>query len=201
MFPKASAESPPMFESGLVDKFSRTHWSIVPILYGPATMALLWYGIARAGVSVLWSFGLMALGVLAWTFSEYWLHRLFFHWQPGGRWGERMHFVVHGVHHKWPRDRFRLVMPPAVSITLFWLFLGLFWVTMGRYAWPFHAGYVAGYMLYDISHYYIHHGHPKSRRWKDLRTHHLTHHSPRQGNECKFGVSTSLWDRVFGTYS
>ena len=200
LLPQPSRESPPMFESRFVDRFSRTHWAIVPALFVPGMIASFYYGVAHAGASVLPGLGTVGLGVIAWTLTEYWLHRTLFHWEPGGKFGERMHFVLHGVHHKWPRDQYRLVMPPAVSLTLFWLFIGLWVALFGRYGYTFHAGFTLGYMFYDLSHYYMHHGHPRWNWLKDLRKHHMVHHSPRLANEQKFGVSTTLWDHVFGTY-
>jgi sterol desaturase/sphingolipid hydroxylase (fatty acid hydroxylase superfamily) len=187
-----------MFESDFVDFFSRTHPMVVPLLFVPASLGLLWHSVTRANVPLLASLGLAALGFVAWTLTEYWLHRLFFHWQPGGRWGERMHFLVHGVHHKWPRDKYRLVMPPAVSISLFFLFLGLFYVLLGaRYMWAFHAGFVVGYMVYDLTHYYIHHFSPKSDYGRRLKKHHMLHHF--KSHDSRFGVSNMVWDRVFHT--
>ncbi len=120
-FIKESPESPRMFDNNILDGLSRTHWSIVPLLYVPATAFLLWYGLTRAQVSVLASIGLAAGGLLTWTFVEYWLHRTLFHWIPQTSWGERMHFFLHGVHHDWPHDKYRLVMPPAVSLLLFFV--------------------------------------------------------------------------------
>jgi sterol desaturase/sphingolipid hydroxylase (fatty acid hydroxylase superfamily) len=199
--PQPTHESPPMFGSRFIDQFSRTHWSAVPIIFGPAVLALLWFAVAQSGLSWLAALGVAALGALAWSLTEYWLHRTVFHWQPPGELGERFHFILHGVHHKWPRDRFRLVMPPAVSISLFWIFLGLWLVLFPRIAYAFHAGFVAGYMFYDLSHYYIHHGHPQQAWLKKLRKHHMVHHSPNLENEKKFGVSSTLWDHVFGTYT
>lgn len=199
IFPKPSNESPPMFESAFIDKFSRTHWSVVPILHIPAAMIVLTLGVVR-GVSVPVSLGLAFGGFVAWTLTEYWLHRLFFHWTPGGKWGERMHFLVHGVHHRWPRDRYRLVMPPAVSIALFWIFIALFLGTMGDYGFAFHAGFALGYVYYDTMHYFIHHHSPRWEWQKKLRRHHLAHHSPKYQHDCKFGVSITIWDHVFGTY-
>lgn len=200
-FPQPSNESPPMFESTLVDKFSRTHWSVVPILFIPATALCLALAVVSYGVGLWTALALYAGGFLAWTLAEYWLHRLFFHWTPGGKWGDQMHFLVHGVHHKWPRDRYRLVMPPAVSISLFWIFLGLYWVTMGEHGLAFHGGFVLGYIYYDTVHYYIHHHSPRFEWQRKLRKHHLAHHSPKFQHECKFGVSTTIWDHVFRTYS
>jgi sterol desaturase/sphingolipid hydroxylase (fatty acid hydroxylase superfamily) len=201
LFPQPTRESPPMFESKFIDLFSRTHWSIVPVLFVPGMIVCLYLGITRSGISVPAAFATFALGALSWTLTEYWLHRMLFHWEPPGAFGERMHFILHGVHHKWPRDKYRLVMPPAVSISLFWLFLGLWTLLLGRHAYPFHAGFTAGYLFYDLSHYYMHHGHPSSQWFRDLRKHHLVHHSPKLEHEKKFGVSTTLWDHAFGTYA
>lgn len=199
MFPKPSPTSPPMFENPFLDRFSRIH-PYCPLAFIPASGVLLWYGMAHAGIGAMASLGLAAGGFVVWTLTEYWLHRTFFHWIPDTAWGTRMHFLVHGVHHEWPGDRYRLVMPPAVSTTLFVAFLGLFWLLMGAAAWPFHAGFALGYVGYDMTHYYIHHHHPQQAWLRDLRRHHLMHHAPKSRHGGKFGVSTTLWDHVFRTY-
>jgi sterol desaturase/sphingolipid hydroxylase (fatty acid hydroxylase superfamily) len=201
IFPPPTRESPPMFDSKLVDAFSRTHWSAVPILYVPAILCLLWFAVSRSGNSLGLAASMALLGAFAWTLAEYVLHRTVFHWQPPGAFGERFHFILHGVHHKWPRDQYRLVMPPAASMLLFWLFLLLWRGLIPGVAYAFHAGFVAGYIFYDLSHYYMHHGHPSTEWFKKLRKHHMVHHSPKLANEKKFGVSSTLWDHVFGTYS
>jgi sterol desaturase/sphingolipid hydroxylase (fatty acid hydroxylase superfamily) len=196
---KATPDSPRMFENDLVDFFSRTHFAVVPILFVPGSAWLFWYSVAEAGVGWLPSLALFVSGAVFWTLSEYWLHRLFFHWKPGGKWGDRMHFLVHGVHHTWPKDKYRLVMPPAVSISLFFIFLGLFYVLLGpRLMWAFHAGYVVGYIAYDLTHYYIHHVNPKTAYGRRLKKHHMLHHFKDSSN--RFGVSSMIWDHVFGTY-
>ena len=198
MLLKATPESPRMFESDVVDLFSRTHPVVVPMLFVPGAGWLVWKSL-DVGVSAVATLGLFLAGALAWSLAEYWLHRLFFHWEPGGKWGARMHFLVHGVHHVWPKDKYRLVMPPAVSISLYFLFLGFFYVVLGPLlAWGFHAGYVFGYMAYDLTHYYIHHVNPRTEYGRLLKKHHMLHHFKDSGN--RFGVSSMIWDHVFGTY-
>ena len=195
---RATSDSPRMFESDFVDFFSRTHPAVVPILFVPTAVGLIWYGMAEVGLGVIASGALLAAGYVFWTLTEYWLHRLFFHWQPGGSWGERMHFLVHGVHHKWPRDKYRLVMPPAVSITLFFTFLAIFLAVLGpELVWPYHAGFVIGYMSYDMTHYYIHHYNPRTEYGRRLKKNHMLHHF--KDDSARFGVSNMVWDRVFGT--
>ena len=104
-WPQPTRESPSMFASQFVDRFSRTHWAAVPVLYVPAMAMLVLHG-KQLGESTAAAIGFVLLGVASWTLAEYWLHRLVFHWQPEGAFGERMHFVLHGVHHKWPRTAF-----------------------------------------------------------------------------------------------
>ncbi len=195
---RATPESPRMFESDFVDFFSRTHPAVVPLLFVPASSALVWYSVARKDVSVVATLALFVAGFFTWTLAEYWLHRTFFHWVPKFPGGERLHFLVHGVHHNWPRDKYRLVMPPAVSITLFFVFLAIWYLVFGsRWVWSFHAGFVFGYMVYDLTHYYVHHFSPKTEYGRQLKKHHMLHHFKDPSR--RFGVSSMLWARVFGT--
>lgn len=195
---RATPDSPRMFENDFIDLFSRTHALVVPALFVPGAAFMFWGSLHYAGFGILPTLGLAVAGFLFWSISEYWLHRLFFHWEPGGVWGERMHFLVHGVHHKWPRDKYRLVMPPAVSIALYVSFGALFYTVLGHsLAWGFHCGFVIGYMFYDLTHYYIHHFSPTSDYGRRLKKHHMLHHFKDHAH--RFGVSNMVWDSVFGT--
>ena len=191
-----------MFENDVVDFFTRVPWWIVPTLWVPVVLGLFTHGVMNLGVPLVPGLFVAAAGWLAWTLTEYWLHRTFFHWVPNTRWGPRMHFFVHGVHHDWPDDRYRLVMPPAVSGILFILFMAIFYTLLGGvWMFPFYAGFVFGYTVYDCTHYATHHFKPRSARlkwFKRLASHHMNHHF--QHKPRKYGVSTTLWDHVFGTY-
>ena len=101
------------------------------IVFGPVVVGGVWLGLDRglgAGETILLC---RSAGSLIWTLTEYWLHRLVFHWEPKFRGGDRLHFIIHGVHHDHPNDALRLVMPPAVSIPLAALFFGLFVLVFG----------------------------------------------------------------------
>ena len=196
--PWAGPESPRMFENDLFDAVSRTHWAFVPIVFVPAVIGVVWAGVAR-GVGAGATAGLFLAGLVVWTLTEYWLHRTLFHWRPGPAWGERMHWLLPGVRHDWPHDRYRLVLPPGASVPLFVLFLWL-WVSLfGVAGWAFHGGFAFGYVCYDLLHYYVHHARPKNRWLRKLQGHHASHHFNKRYQEKRFGVSSPLWDWVFGT--
>ncbi len=201
VFPKPSAESPPMFESAFIDAFSRTPWYLVPLLHFPMMGYLYWLGMQEGSVGILPSLGFVAAGWLVWTLTEYWAHRTLFHWEPPGKFGERMHFILHGVHHQWPRDQYRLVFPPALSLSLGALFLFIFVAAIGTAGYFAYVGFAFGYVVYDLMHYHLHHGRARFEWIKKLRKHHLVHHSPKYADNAKFGVSTTLWDHVFRTWN
>jgi dihydroceramide fatty acyl 2-hydroxylase len=191
------AASPPLFESEFLNFFSRVHPSIPAIVFVPVIVAMAWLGADRGYAA--WELVLFTLGGGAiWTLTEYWLHRLFFHWEPDNAFGHRMHFIIHGIHHDHPNDKLRLVMPPAVSIPLAALFLGLFVLVFGTpLAFPIFGGFIAGYLIYDYTHYYVHHAVPKTQFGKRLREHHMRHHF--QDHRYGYGVSSPAWDVVFRT--
>ena len=154
--------------------------------------------IAGGNTRALELIGLFAAGYLFWTLSEYWIHRVIFHFEPEDGLGARFHWIIHGVHHDHPNDPLRLVMPPSVSVPLSALFLLAFWAVLGAPAClAFGAGFLAGYLLYDMTHYYLHHGRPTTRFGRWLRELHMRHHF--QDDERGFGISAPYWDRVFGT--
>ena len=62
---------------------------------------------------------------------------------------------------------------------------------------PFSAGFLAGYLFYDMLHYHVHHHTPKTELGKTLRELHMRHHF--QDHTRGFGVSAPFWDHVFGT--
>src|SRR5918995_6280492 len=143
--------SPPMFDSPLLDRFTRVHPAVPVVLFGPVIVFLLVLGIERGG---FWnSVGLVLGGYAVWTLTEYWLHRVVFHFEPERGIGARLHWMIHGVHHDHPNDPMRLVMPPSASVPLALAFYGLFWLVLGGDpATAFTAGFLAGHSSHDIDH-------------------------------------------------
>jgi sterol desaturase/sphingolipid hydroxylase (fatty acid hydroxylase superfamily) len=143
------------------------------------------------------------LGIFLWTFIEYTLHRFVFHFPARGKRQERIIFLFHGIHHVQPQCKTRLVMPPAVSIPLAFVFYGLFylvfatWLGIPWWVHPLFAGTIFGYLTYDMIHYATHHLPMHSGYAKFLKRYHMQHHykTPNQ----RYGVSSPLWDLVFRT--
>ena len=187
-----------MFESDLLERFSRIHPIAVFAVWVPIASLVLYRSWVRHEVSIVATACLVAAGLLTWTLCEYVLHRYVFHWTDATPRGRRIHFLLHGVHHDFPNDRDRLVMPLGFSLPLgalfFAAFLGLFGI---RVAEPLFVGLVIGYLVYDGTHYAVHHFSPTNRVGRFVKRHHMRHHH--MDHEGGFGVSSPLWDLVFGT--
>ena len=191
-------ETIPLFENPWLEKLTHIHPAIPLAIYLPViayflylTAAQRWYGFVAAG---LW----FVAGAFAWTFIEYHFHRFIFHYQPTSDWGKYLHFLMHGIHHDYPRDSKRLVMAPVVSIPLAILFYGLFVIILPAPAVPpTFAGLIFGYLCYDMIHYATHHFPMRSRVGLWLKHHHMRHHY--QDDTFGYGVSSPFWDVIFKT--
>lgn len=191
-----------MFQSDFIEKFSRVHPATPFVAYVPLLSWVLYRSIQRVGLEGAPGYAtipaLVVTGVLVWTLTEYLLHRYVFHWVNDTAWGKRVHFILHGVHHDFPNDKDRLVMPLGASIPMAILFYvmyrGIFGIAFGE---PLYIGMGIGYLMYDGTHYAVHHFKLTSRVGKWIRKHHMVHHFA--DHDGGFGVSTPLWDIVFRT--
>jgi sterol desaturase/sphingolipid hydroxylase (fatty acid hydroxylase superfamily) len=193
--------SPRMFRVDWIEKhLSRVKpWQVL-IVWVPAIAYLIYSGLRVPGVSRGAFAGALLGGLAFWTLLEYVLHRWVFHFtpNPNSELSRDVHYLIHGVHHDWPHDPDRLVMPPVMSILLA-IVLGfpIFLAVGPRFFDPFFAGLVVGYIWYDMTHYAVHHVKPRTEVGAKLRKHHYLHHF--KAPEARYGVSTPLWDVVFGT--
>jgi sterol desaturase/sphingolipid hydroxylase (fatty acid hydroxylase superfamily) len=188
--------SPRMFESNLLDRLSRVHPVIPLVIFIPAIAVL--FALGQEGTPPLEVIVWIAGGWIFWTLTEYWLHRLVFHFEPEDGIGARLHWIIHGVHHDHPNDPMRLVMPPSVSVPLAIGFWALFhWAIGGQSADLFACGFLVGYLAYDMTHYHLHHHKPRTRLGKTFYELHMRHHF--QDHTRGFGVAAPWWDAAFGT--
>lgn len=192
--------SAPLF-GNFLEPLSKTAWWVVPMLWLPPVFYGTMVGAQGLGDPIV-AAAYWICGVCLWSLIEYLLHRFLFHldkWLPDNRVGLTLHFLLHGIHHYLPMDRYRLVMPP----TMFVILAAPFWKlahTVFFYNWfaavQVFCGGVFGYVCYDLTHYFLHHRN-LPLYYKELKKYHLQHHYADFENG--FGVTSRFWDRVFGT--
>jgi dihydroceramide fatty acyl 2-hydroxylase len=192
------AASPPIFHTPALDRLTRVHPAVPPLIFIPAAAALVVLAAERtAAATVAIAF---ACGWALWTLAEYWTHRVVFHFEPESGIGARLHWMIHGVHHDHPNDPRRLVLPPVISVPFAVVFLALFVLVLGpAEGFAVCAGFYCGYLAYDMLHFALHHRRPRSRAGRLLYQLHMRHHF--EDEHRGFGVSAPWWDIVFGTYS
>jgi sterol desaturase/sphingolipid hydroxylase (fatty acid hydroxylase superfamily) len=190
--------SPRMFDNALLERLSRVHPVVPPLIYLPVIGFCLVRAVSTYDLGIPAVVGVFFLGLLGWSLTEYLLHRFVFHFEPDTRWGRQLHFVIHGVHHDFPHDPMRLVMPPAASLPLALLFFIGFRAGLGPdWSLAAFAGFLLGYLIYDMTHFHLHHHRSKNRLSLLLRRYHYRHHF--QQSDRGYGVTSPLWDRVFQT--
>jgi len=186
-----------LFKNQYLEYLTKTHPLVIWGLYSPVLILLPYYTVKVLGFSGLNTFLLFLSGVLFWTFTEYILHRFAFHYHPESERGKRINYVLHGNHHEYPRDKERLFMPAAPSLIIASMFFLVFYLLLGKLAFPFFPGFMLGYLIYGSMHYAIHAWNPPFKWMKGLwRNHHLHHY---KHSDMGFGVSSTIWDHVFGT--
>jgi len=192
-----SQESVRMFKSNFLEALSKVHYLVPVYIFMPVILFCIYWAIFQAHIGTLPFFGYFALGLFVWSFTEYVMHRFVFHYAPPDKaWAQRIHFIFHGVHHDYPSDAKRLVMPPSVSIPLATGFYFLFNAILPvGCVYAFFPGFMLGYLFYDMTHYAIHHFNFKGSIWKKIKQHHMLHHyqTPDRG----YGVSSPFWDKIF----
>ena len=142
-------------------------------------------------------------GAFLWTFEEYTLHRFLFHFEAKSPRMQKFFFLFHGVHHAQPQCKTRLVMPPIVSVPMGLVVYELMYLILSvllhapHLLGPLMCGFLVGYLFYDLTHYATHHFPMRNGIWKWLKRYHMQHHY--KTPSARYGVSSPLWDYVFGT--
>jgi cyclopropane-fatty-acyl-phospholipid synthase len=142
----------------------------------------------------------VCLGLFAWTLLEYVLHR-FVH--AGAKPSAIRNAIagLHMGHHRNPAYEAKVTTPvfgslPVAAACLVALRLG---GTSWQASAAVMAGIVAGYLIYEVVHFQIHCGSKTGCVIASLRALHMMHHH--QDRLRCFGVTTPLWDWIFGTAS
>lgn len=191
-----------LFENPFLETLTKTRPWVIYAIYIPFITYLLVHSHVKLNYSVGFITSLFFIAMLSWTLVEYIAHRYIFHLKAKSELGKRIIYIFHENHHEYPRDKMRLFMPPVPSVILASLLLGIFagisFLLTGTidYSYVFFSGFFSGYLIYVSMHYAIHAFAPPKLLKALWRNHHLHHYKyPDKG----FGVSSSFWDKVFGT--
>jgi sterol desaturase/sphingolipid hydroxylase (fatty acid hydroxylase superfamily) len=186
-----------LFRQPALEMLTKANPLVIWGMYLPVIIGFPIWASSAFGFSLSRVLLTFAAGGAFWTFFEYIAHRFLFHMIGESDRARRVVYVLHGNHHHYPRDKQRLFMPPVPSIILASAIFGLQYSILGYTAFIFFPGFILGYLMYGTMHYAIHAWNPPFKWMKPLwRNHHLHHYK----DESKgYGVSTTIWDRVFGT--
>ena len=175
-----------MFDSDFNEWFSHNKWQRIFIL--PFLAIAYWlYTTDLTTASPIQLILTLIFGIFCFSLLEYVLHRFIFHsekWLPNSQIIRYLHYTLHGIHHMLPNDPDRLVYPPILfSITFPLLINCVFnpWLSTKDDAIDvfFKTGVLLGYLMYDCTHYALHHVDTRKHKgsyFHRLQKYHNQHH-------------------------
>lgn len=189
-----------IFDNIFLEYWTKAPPQISAIIYISIGLIIFAIGIYKevvptVGLALL----IFILAIFFWTFFEYFFHRYINHIDehfPNSAWAEQLAYTLHGIHHEYPRDKERLIMPPVPGLLILVVLYTVLYLVMADLLYLFLPGFMTGYLFYTYVHFSVH-----KRKVPDyLKTqyrHHALHHY--KYPDKAFGVSVTWWDRVFGT--
>ena len=186
-----------LFSNSILERFTRTHIAVPISSFLVYASLLLYWNITHTELNIITSLISFFVGMFAFTWVEYMVHRYLFHMSTYTKFRARLPYTVHGIHHDYPKDKDRLAMPPILSITIATSFLFLLRLILGDLVFSFLPGFLVGYSLYLVVHYMVHAYPPPRNFLRHLWINHSIHHY--KDSEGVYGVSSPLWDYIYGT--
>lgn len=159
----------------------------------PPTIALLLTAALQPASLTSWKESAVyaVIGLVLWTLIEYATHRFVLHEIP-------YLTDMHEAHHDDPNGFVGTPTWLSLAMICCGTLLPLWWATGLEIASAFTAGMATGYLWYVGVHHVVHHWRIEPDTWlyRLNRRHALHHHGRRP---CNFGVTTGIWDWIFGT--
>jgi sterol desaturase/sphingolipid hydroxylase (fatty acid hydroxylase superfamily) len=196
---KGTGMGEPLFSNPFLEKLTRAPIWVPQLMWTIVATVFFIIDFSKAVLPVYQIILLGIGGALSWSFVEYMAHRFFHHSETNSDRFSKIQHNGHWIHHLYPKDPTRLAMPPVPAIVLASFFFFLFYLLMGTRALAFFPGFMMGYVAY-ISFHYAQHKFPIPKKYPPLRRlwkQHIVHHY--KNPYVAYGVSTNLWDFVFGT--
>ena len=186
-----------LFQNPVLERLTHTHVAAPVTIFLLTASISLYYSLTRNLLTGALAFGLFLVGLFVFTLAEYLMHRYVYHLKADTPRKVKFQYTMHGVHHEYPKDKTRLAMPPILTVFVASLLFFIFYFTFGNAGFGLLAGFVFGYASYLLVHYCLHMYAPPKNVLKRLWHHHAMHHYSQQA--AAFGVSSTLWDHIFGT--
>lgn len=164
------------------------------LVHPPIILACIAWGLySNQSHSLSLALAMAPLGLLTWTLVEYLVHRFALHKVPGLQ-------DMHQAHHDETLELIGTPTPISLPLLLVLVLWPMSYVLGTSLAFIWFAGFLIGFLGYTFVHYAVHHLSSGGWRWlKTLKFQHNVHHHGTSNQN--YGVSTSLWDHVFRTYS
>lgn len=186
-----------LFKNPFLELLTKGHPALSWGIHTPLLIYCFYYGYVNYNMSLSIMFTVSVFALFFWTFFEYIAHRYIFHLISEKESMQKFAYIMHGNHHHYPKDKTRLFMPPVPSLIIAGALLGIQYLVLGKYAFAFYPGFMLGWLMYASMHYLIHAIEPPFKFLQPLwRNHHLHHY---RNDNLGFGVSNTIWDKVFGT--
>lgn len=188
--------SPRLFKNKFLEFLTRTNPLVIDLMYIVLGSFFIYSFYQNYSKNVYEIVAIFFVGLFSWTFFEYMMHRFLYHDHKDASYNHKFNYLFHGIHHEYPSDKSRTVLPVIPSLAFATIFFAIFYLIMREYALVFSAGFLIGYISYMTIHYCVH-KYPAPKRFSFWWTFHNIHHY--QQHDRAFGVTNPFWDMLFGT--
>jgi sterol desaturase/sphingolipid hydroxylase (fatty acid hydroxylase superfamily) len=157
-------------------------------------------GAATAGLFSWSAVPLLFIGLCSWSLFEYLMHRFVFHYDARSRLGRQFLYHAHLSHHENPVGKNQISASLIIGLPIGAVYWPGAWALTGSWvmaSWMF-IGLAAGFFSYKWVHFQTHHRRSRARLLRYLRHYHLLHHY--KTPKLRFGVTSPLFDLIFGTF-
>lgn len=189
-------KSPKLFKNPILEVLTKTKLWIIATIYSIFAITWITLYVMKYGGSGFNAFLFFVIGFFSWTFGEYALHRWVYHKIKDASYDSGLQYVFHGIHHEFPSDEDRIILPPIPGLIIAHAILLVLYLIFGVNCLVLGAGFLMGYLAYISIHWMVH-SKPAPAKFNFWWNHHNIHHY--QQHDRAFGVSTPIWDMVFGT--
>jgi len=171
-----------------MSKTSLNYWAEFAVDI-PLGLVLIFSSLRNHEPGLVAIFLTILIGLFLFSFAEYAIHHWLFHGSI------QILAQGHHAHHQNPLgyDSLPFFLPALILLTLTGTFV-LF--IPASYAFLLTGVLAIGYVIYGLSHYFIHHHRFHQIFARNWAAHHHIHHYHADTN---FGVTTPLWDILLGT--